>query len=43
MIFALMIIASGIFAPDPWKSYILKVATYKVMDHGGNYSSGVFL
>ena len=29
MIFALMIIASGIFAPDPWKSYILKVATYK--------------
>ena len=29
MIFALMIIASGIFAPDPWKSFILKVATYK--------------
>ena len=29
MLFALMIIAAGIFAPDPWKSYILKVATYK--------------
>ena len=29
MIFALMVIASGIFAPDPWKSFILKVATYK--------------
>ena len=29
MLFALMIIASGIFAPDPWKAFILKVATYK--------------
>ena len=29
MIFALMVIASGILAPDPWKSYLLKVATYK--------------
>ncbi len=29
MLFALMIIATGIFAPDPWKSFILKVATYK--------------
>ena len=29
MLFALMIIASGIFAPDPWKSFLLKVATYK--------------
>lgn len=30
MLFALMIIASGIFAPDPWKSFTLKVATYKM-------------
>lgn len=29
MLFALMVIAAGIFAPDPWKSFILKVATYK--------------
>lgn len=29
MLFALMIIVSGIFAPDPWKSFLLKVATYK--------------
>ncbi|MCF6155208.1 MAG: formate/nitrite transporter family protein [Candidatus Brocadia sp.] len=29
MLFALMIIVAGIFAPDPWKSFILKVATYK--------------
>ncbi len=29
MLFALMIIVSGIFAPDPWKSFILKVAVYK--------------
>ncbi len=29
MIFALMIICAGIFAPDPWKSFLLKVATYK--------------
>lgn len=29
MLFALMIIVSGIFAPDPWKSFILKIATYK--------------
>ena len=29
MIFALMVIMAGIFAPDPWKSFILKVATYK--------------
>ncbi len=29
MIFALMIIAAGIFAPDPWKSFMLKVATAK--------------
>ncbi len=29
MLFALMIIASGIFAPDPWKSFMLKAATYK--------------
>src|SRR4030065_2324103 len=26
MLFALMIIISGIFAPDPWKSYMLEVA-----------------
>lgn len=30
MIFALMIIATGIFAADPWKSFLLKVATYKM-------------
>ncbi|GMU28630.1 MAG: nitrite transporter NirC [Candidatus Jettenia caeni] len=29
MLFALMIIAAGIFAPDPWKAFILKAATYK--------------
>lgn len=29
MLFALMIIATGIFAADPWKSFMLKVATYK--------------
>lgn len=29
MLFALMIIATGIFAPDPWKSFLLKAATYK--------------
>jgi len=29
MLFALMIIISGIFAPDPWKSYMLEVATDK--------------
>ena len=29
MIFALMVIMAGIFAPDPWKSFILKAATYK--------------
>ncbi len=29
MLFGLMIIVTGIFAPDPWKSFLLKVATYK--------------
>ena len=29
MLFALMIIVTGIFAVDPWKAFILKVATYK--------------
>jgi nitrite transporter NirC len=29
MIFAIMVIMAGIFAPDPWKSFLLKVATYK--------------
>jgi nitrite transporter NirC len=30
MLFALMIIVTGIFAADPWKSFLLKVATYKM-------------
>lgn len=30
MLFALMIIVTGIFAPDPWKSFILKVSAYKM-------------
>ncbi len=29
MLFALMIVVTGIFAPDPWKSFLMKVATYK--------------
>ncbi|KAA0246452.1 MAG: formate/nitrite transporter family protein [Candidatus Jettenia sp.] len=29
LLFALMIIAAGVFAPDPWKAFILKAATYK--------------
>lgn len=29
LLFALMIIAAGVFAPDPWKALILKAATYK--------------
>ncbi|UJS16716.1 MAG: formate/nitrite transporter family protein [Candidatus Jettenia sp.] len=29
LLFALMIIVAGVFAPDPWKAFILKAATYK--------------
>ncbi len=29
MVFALLIYMSGVFAPDPWKSFLMKVATYK--------------
>ena len=41
MIFAVMIIASGIFA-DPWKSYILKVAAYGSNGCGGDILPGYF-